>query len=97
MIEYRRIKNNWLKEAVLTPHAYHLHLLKAFRGIEISDLLRGEDLLRFNEWFDATTGNSLVKPVLADKTRLENAYRIYTTGEGPAQALKAIKKGEEPP
>ena len=65
MIEYRRIKNNWLKEAVLTPHAYHLHLLKAFRGIEISDLLSGEDLLRFNKWFDATTGNSLVKPVLA--------------------------------
>ena len=28
---------------------------------------------------------------------LEKAYKIYTTGEGPAQALKAIKKGEAPP
>ena len=86
-----------LKEAVLTPHAYHLHLLKAFRGVEISDLLRGEDLTRFNEWFDTTTGHPLVKPVLAEKSRLEKAYKIYTTGEGPAQALKAIKKGEAPP
>ena len=85
------------KEAVLTPHAYHLHLLKAFRGVEISDLLRGEDLTRFNEWFDTTTSHPLVKPVLAEKSRLEKAYKIYTTGEGPAQALKAIKKGEAPP
>ena len=89
--------DNVLKEAVLTPHAYHLHLLKAFRGVEISDLLRGEDLTRFNEWFDTTTSHPLVKPVLAEKSRLEKAYKIYTTGEGPAQALKAIKKGEAPP
>ena len=82
---------------MLTPHAYHLHLLKAFRGVEISDLLRGEDLTRFNEWFGTTTSHPLVKPVLAEKSRLEKAYKIYTTGEGPAEALKAIKKGEAPP
>lgn len=84
-------------EAVLTPNTYQLHLLKAFRNVEVSDLLTGDDLNRFNEWFTATTTHPDVIPILADKTRLENAYRIYTTGEGPAQALKAIKKGEQPP
>ena len=55
------------------------------------------DLARWDEWFGAVTTNERITPILADKTRLEKAYQIYTTGEGPAQALKAIKKGEAPP
>ena len=74
---------------VLTPHAYHLHLLKAFRNLDISDLLSGEELTRFQEWFEAATTHPRITPVLADHARLEKAYKIYTTGEGPAQALKA--------
>lgn len=84
-------------ECVLTPHCHHLHLLKAFRNVDISDLLGGEELKRFESWFSATMSHPRVIPVLADKARLEKAYRIYTTGEGPAQALKAIKKGDQPP
>ena len=60
-------------------------------------LTESSDLSRWNEWFSAVTTNEHIKPILADKTRLENAYQIYTTGKGPAQALKAIQKGEAPP
>ena len=56
-----------------------------------------DDLARWNAWFSEVTSNETIKPILADKARLEKAYKIYTTGEGPAQALKAIKKGEAPP
>ena len=71
---------------------------KAFRGVAMEDFLTDtEDLARWNAWFSEVTSNETIKPILADKTRLEKAYNIYTTGEGPAQALKAIKKGEAPP
>ena len=82
----------------MVPFAWHTHLAKAFRGVEITDFLTdSQDLERWNNWFDAVTTNEQIKPILAEKGRLEKAYQIYTTGEGPAQALKAIKKGEAPP
>ena len=71
---------------------------KAFRGVAMDDFLPDkDDLARWNAWFSEVTSNETIKPILADKARLEKAYKIYTTGEGPAQALKAIKKGEAPP
>ena len=71
---------------------------KAFRGVAMDDFLPDkDDLARWNAWFLEVTSNETIKPILADKARLEKAYKIYTTGEGPAQALKAIKKGEAPP
>ena len=85
-------------EACMVPFAWHTHLSKAFRGVQMADFLTDPaDLTRWDEWFSAVTTNEQIKPILADKTRLEKAYQIYTTGEGPAQALKAIKKGEAPP
>lgn len=85
-------------EACMVPFAWHTHLAKAFRGVEMHDFLSEKtDLDRWNAWFEQISADDLIKPVLAEKSRLENAYQIYTTGEGPAQALKAIKKGEAPP
>ena len=86
----------------LVPGLFGLQILsipdKAFRGVAMEDFLTDtEDLARWNAWFSEVTSNETIKPILADKTRLEKAYNIYTTGEGPAQALKAIKKGEAPP
>ena len=82
----------------MVPFAWHTHLAKAFRGIEIEDFItEKDDLARWNSWFTEVTSNEKIKPILAEKNRLEKAYNIYTTGEGPAQALKAIKKGEAPP
>ena len=85
-------------EACMVPFAWHTHLAKAFRGVEIADFLPEKaELARWNAWFAAFSNNEKIKPILADKSKLEKAYQIYTTGEGPAQALKAIKKGEAPP
>ena len=82
----------------MVPFAWHTHLAKAFRGVEMADFLPEKaELARWNAWFAAFSNNEKIKPILADKSKLEKAYQIYTTGEGPAQALKAIKKGEAPP